>query len=525
MTNSAPDDPQGSTDRAFALPALKLTRVERRFLSAMVLPVVFIALVWAGGYGWLSYRTGLDRIETKLTDISHNYAGTLSTAIWDLDYEKVEALTATLLLFPEVASAVVEDERGQVIATAVRPSAAESILSTVTVPIVRTEGAKEESIGRLTVAAHGQAFFETLFRNLTIGIVLLVSSLLAVGCAMVVVNRRAILSPLNRLMGAIARARQGHLYETVEVNHNDEVTDVIRAYGDLMQILDEKDRSLAAHRDHLEDMIRERTHVIERQASELEEALRQEKRLSQMQREFVSMASHEFRTPLAIIDGNARRIARNHHKMAGDDVSGIVGKIRQAVARMVSLMESTLDAAKLEAGKIQVSPKVIDVRRLLAECCRSQDDLSASHRILFDGKALPDSMVADPDAVAQVFANLLSNAVKYSPDADRVEVRGWQQDEDVFFSFRDFGVGIDADDQDELFTRFFRAKTSIGIAGTGIGLNLVKLLVAEHGGGIDLTSAKGEGSTFTLRLPLYGPDVATQTDAPVPEDGRIRVSS
>jgi signal transduction histidine kinase len=261
-------------------------------------------------------------------------------------------------------------------------------------------------------------------------------------------------------------------------------------------------RELESHHERLEELVRERTATVQRQAAELEEALAQEKRLSEMQRSFVSMASHEFRTPLAIIDGSAQRIERRFTKLSPEDLSARIRKIRFAVKRMTSLMESTLAAARMEAGKIQVQLSPVDGRAILEECCAMQQELTPGHSINFDDQGLPDEMITDPQCLTQMITNLLSNAVKYSPDADRVDVSAWLERDDVLIAVQDYGVGIDEEEQDQMFTRFFRAKTSLGIPGTGIGLNLAQMLAEEHGGGITLSSGKGEGSVFTLRLPV-----------------------
>jgi signal transduction histidine kinase len=105
-----------------------------------------------------------------------------------------------------------------------------------------------------------------------------------------------------------------------------------------------------------------------------------------------------------------------------------------------------------------------------------------------------------------VFTNLLSNAVKYSPERGAIFVKGWCQDGMACVSVADQGVGIGEEDMPHIFDRFFRAKTSAGIAGTGIGLNIVKLFVEGHGGEIKVESEKDKGSIFTVFLPISGPE-------------------
>jgi len=114
--------------------------------------------------------------------------------------------------------------------------------------------------------------------------------------------------------------------------------------------------------------------------------------------------------------------------------------------------------------------------------------------------------------VEQMLANLLSNAVKYAPDAPNIEVKARKEGNHMVISVRDHGIGIDEDELHRIGERFFRAKTSTGIAGTGIGINLVKTLVEIHGGTVNVESKKGEGSIFTIRLPVGGPDQSEQAD-------------
>ena len=121
---------------------------------------------------------------------------------------------------------------------------------------------------------------------------------------------------------------------------------------------------------------------------------------------------------------------------------------------------------------------------------------------MLDIDRLPKTITADGKLLRQVVSNLLSNAIKYSPDRKRVWVTGHlDEHNDIVLSVRDEGVGIPSAELDKLFKRFFRASTSTGIAGSGIGLNLVQHMVELHGGRIDVESTEGVGSTFTVRLP------------------------
>ncbi|HHK73859.1 MAG TPA: PAS domain S-box protein, partial [Rhizobiales bacterium] len=259
---------------------------------------------------------------------------------------------------------------------------------------------------------------------------------------------------------------------------------------------------------------RQQEDELTEQAAKLELALSSERELSELQRSFVSLASHEFRTPLAIIDGIAHRLSRRAMKqrLDPDNVLTRVNQIRSSVKRMVNLMESTLSAARMDAGKVTVKPCDCDLRTVIEEVCERQRGISPSHNIITDLENLPRTIRADSAALEQVFTNLLSNAVKYAPDDPDIEIRAWQRGDDVMISIRDYGLGIDEDDLPGMFGRFFRAKSSTGIAGTGIGLNLVKMFVEEHGGRVMVESQIGEGSIFTVRLPIAGPQTRHESE-------------
>jgi PAS domain S-box-containing protein len=267
------------------------------------------------------------------------------------------------------------------------------------------------------------------------------------------------------------------------------------------------EQELIRHRDRLEEAVRQRTEELKLQAEKLAQALEHEKHINALQRQFVTMTSHEFRTPLAIIDGAAQRLQRRKAEITPDFMIEKTVQIRAAVARMVELMESFLSAGRLDSGKMKLTIGDCSIRELIANCAKRQADVSANHRISVDVDDLPATVKADALGLNQVFTNLCSNAVKYAPKAPDIEIKGWQADGFAHVSIRDHGLGIDADDLQKMFQLYFRARTSTGIAGTGIGLNLVKQIVELHGGAISVASEKGVGTTFTVKFPIAGPQI------------------
>ena len=236
---------------------------------------------------------------------------------------------------------------------------------------------------------------------------------------------------------------------------------------------------------------------------ELEAALAKEREINGLQRQFVSMVSHEFRTPLAVIDGSAQRVTRRFEKLEPAQITESMQKIRRSVVRLTELMESVLNAARLEEGRIPFEPEACDLAGIIKELLESYREVCPSHIIDLDIDDLPDQITADPKLIRQVVSNLTSNAVKYSPAGTTIWIKAFRDiaNKAVKVSVRDEGLGIPESELSQLCNRFFRASTSTGITGTGIGLHLCQHFVSLHGGRIEIESTEGQGSTFTICLP------------------------
>ena len=179
--------------------------------------------------------------------------------------------------------------------------------------------------------------------------------------------------------------------------------------------------------------------------------------------------------------------------------------MRSTVKRMTMLVERTLDASRLSSGRIKLTPEDFSARELVEEVCNRQRELAPSHTIDIDLEGFPETLFGDARLMDNVFTNVVSNAVKYSGDKQYVQVTGRTEKNQAVLRVRDHGVGIPKEELPKIFQRFFRASTSTGIPGTGIGLNLVKSLVEMHYGSVELDSAEGEWTEFTVRLPIDSP--------------------
>jgi two-component system, OmpR family, sensor kinase len=246
-------------------------------------------------------------------------------------------------------------------------------------------------------------------------------------------------------------------------------------------------------------------HNLAKQASMLEEKLTHERHLAQLQRNFVSMASHEFRTPLTIIDGHAQRLAKAHEGTRADEIVERSGKIRGAVLRMTSLIDGLLHSTRIIDGELYFHPIGFDIHQLLHEVCQLHREIAAGVQIWENFTREPVQMEGDPKLLFQVFSNLLSNAVKYSPGGGLIKVSAKVEQRKLLVSMEDRGIGIPAADLDRLFARYFRGSNVSGIVGTGIGLYLVKIVIDLHGGEISVESREGHGTRIEIALPMEAP--------------------
>ncbi|MBL8702520.1 MAG: PAS domain S-box protein [Alphaproteobacteria bacterium] len=253
--------------------------------------------------------------------------------------------------------------------------------------------------------------------------------------------------------------------------------------------------------------ITERKAVQER----LQAAVEREREILQHQRQFIATASHEFRTPLAIIDSASQRLAAR--TQGRPELARHIEGIRAAIARMTDLIDRTLSSARLEDGELEFQPRSLRVSTVLRAVIERQAQATPGYDIRLDVPDGEPATLADPVMLEQVFDNLLSNAIKYSANSRAVDLRVRLTDNAISVAVQDRGIGIPADDLPKLFKRFFRARSAIGIAGTGVGLSHVARLVAAHRGTIAVDSELGLGSTFTVQLPVVPGDPRHATQA------------
>lgn len=239
------------------------------------------------------------------------------------------------------------------------------------------------------------------------------------------------------------------------------------------------------------------------QEQEIRIALQKEKELGELKSRFVAMASHEFRTPLTTILSSTSLLGR--YIEMGQSERGVkhLERIKSAVNNLTGILNDFLSLSKLEEGKVEVTLESFDWKTFCDEVLADitphlREGQKVDHQMEFEEL----TVMLDRRLVKNILYNLTSNASKYSEASSVITCRNSIEGDELVIQVIDEGIGIPQEDQQHLFTRFFRASNAINIKGTGLGLNIVRRYVNLLAGTIEFSSTPGEGSTFTVRLPI-----------------------
>ena len=236
---------------------------------------------------------------------------------------------------------------------------------------------------------------------------------------------------------------------------------------------------------------------------EIQKALEKEKELSELKSRFVSMASHEFRTPLSTILSSISLLSRYTETSQQDKRDKHINRIKSSVRNLTGILNDFLSLSKLEEGKIENQPSEFDIGELCPEVIDEiQGLLKDGQEIVHEGLGSPLFVRWDKRLVKNILFNLLSNAIKYSDEGKKIFMKERLEEDFFLIDIVDQGIGIPDADQPYLFTRFFRAANATNIQGTGLGLNIVKRYIDLVGGSITFESQLNEGTIFTVCLPF-----------------------
>ncbi len=240
----------------------------------------------------------------------------------------------------------------------------------------------------------------------------------------------------------------------------------------------------------------------------LERDITHEKELDKMKTDFISLASHQLRTPLSamkwylemLLDGDAGELS--------EEQKSFIQNIDNSNERMIELVNSLLNISRVESGRLIIDPKETNIIEVIEDVISDVKPKAKERGItfLFEGVPSLPIIISDPKLIRNVYMNLLTNAIKYTPNGGSVTLKISKNATDIVSEVTDTGMGIPKKDQEKIFTRFFRAENARAKVtdGNGLGLYLVKSVVEVCGGKIWFTSQIGKGTTFSFTLPLKG---------------------
>lgn len=239
----------------------------------------------------------------------------------------------------------------------------------------------------------------------------------------------------------------------------------------------------------------------------LTQSLAKQQELNELKTRFVSMASHEFRTPLATILLNIETLESYRDKMTEENIDTKIVRIKSNVIFLKNVIEKVLSLTHVESGKVKLKPSNNDFIKLIKQIIQEYYDFkNTSHEIIFNSSLDELRMFFDKQILEQVIKNLISNSIKYSPNSPKIHITLEAENNEVQLCVKDNGIGIPVEDLEKLFTPFFRARNVTNIRGTGLGLSLTREFVHLHDGQINVKSVLNEGTEFIVTMPIKSED-------------------
>ncbi len=251
-----------------------------------------------------------------------------------------------------------------------------------------------------------------------------------------------------------------------------------------------------------ESALRATAGELERAVASLRVEQEKQRELAELKSRFVSMTSHEFRTPLSTIMSSSELLEAYAERWPSAKKQEHFGRIQSAVRSMMRMLDGVLMVGRSDAGRLELKPGRLELRRFCEEAVETAlHACRGDHAIALETQ-IDEPAVVDEALLRHVIDNLLSNAIKYSPRGSQVSLRARRERDELVFEVTDHGIGIPLADQQRLFETFERGSNVGAIPGTGLGLGIAKRAVDLHGGTLSVTSAVGAGTCFTVRLPF-----------------------
>ena len=280
-------------------------------------------------------------------------------------------------------------------------------------------------------------------------------------------------------------------YENAVLKQKQQLADINMKIEELNNELEEK---VELRTKQLKDTLQQ----LEISKDELTKALSKEKELSDLKSRFVSMASHEFRTPLSTILSSASLVAKYTEAEEQEKRDKHIHRIKSSVTNLTNLLNEFLSIGKIEDGKIIANNCDFNIKELITAECTEMEALAKNEQQIMYQHTGNEIVSLDPSLLRNVIINLLSNAIKFSPEDGIIEIKSIVEEKEIRLIFKDSGIGISAEDQQHLFERFFRGANVTNIQGTGLGLHIVSKYIELMDGQIDFASQLEKGTEFMI---------------------------
>ncbi|WP_312819831.1 ATP-binding response regulator [Kaistella carnis] len=244
-----------------------------------------------------------------------------------------------------------------------------------------------------------------------------------------------------------------------------------------------------------------------RALNEMQKALREEiefrKEAERKKDEFISIASHELKTPMTSIKGYIQLLERSLDKNDKETIRARLHKVQNQIEKLNLLIADLLDISKIESGKLKFNRQYFSFDNLLEHLIEVMQQSNPQVKIVKKG-SVDGNIFGDEMRIEQVIINFITNAIKYGPDGEEIHINSEIRDNELYFSVKDFGIGMSEEHQQKIFEKFYRIEeTSERFQGLGIGLYICQEIIDRHKGKIGAHSVLGEGSEFYFQIPLY----------------------
>lgn len=488
--------------------------VQVKFLVFVVPLTVLLTALGLGLVQWNAGKQAVARGHHQFEEIGKRAAETLDVQFWNYNTTQAKAVVDSLLLVPEVrkvttvelADGAIQPDSGLQF-EGVDPrfeTEPEWAMVTAKYPIEHTSDTGVEQLGELTIVysigeilANNRAQLRrTLLGSLLIALAVIVGTLVALNALF--------MKPISAVTKASARGVADGVdaeFEPVEWNTQDQLGVLVSAFNDLRQRQVENTRQLNED----QEILLSRSRELEEMSQLAQEARDEALEANESKSRFLAVMSHELRTPMNAIIGFNRIVMRKCKDLIPEKQFGNLEKVATSANILLSLINGILDLSKIEAGRLDIHLERFDLTQILQSCVRMVDPLIEGKSVAVKVD-IPESLhmeKSDQHMIRQITLNLLSNAAKFT-ETGEIGVRAVQKDDRVLIDVSDTGIGLRPEMLDKIFDEFVQAEehTTRHYGGTGLGLAIARKMARLLGGDLTVESTLGEGSTFTLDVPV-----------------------